>query len=89
MTTIGIIGAGAIGSAFATALASKGIEAVIANSRGPESLRELTDRLGPTVRAGSGKRPRRRTAAGRRWPRQCARLDLTLPANCGRRLDEP
>jgi hypothetical protein len=44
MTTIGIIGAGAIGSAFATALANKGIEAVIANSRGPESLRELTRR---------------------------------------------
>ena len=53
MTTIGIIGAGAIGSAFATALASKGIEAVIANSRGPESLRELTDRLGPSIRAGT------------------------------------
>ena len=53
MTTIGIIGAGAIGSAFATALANKGIEAVIANSRGPESLRELTDGLGPTIRAGT------------------------------------
>ncbi len=31
--TIGIIGAGAIGTAFAKALARHGIEAVIANSR--------------------------------------------------------
>lgn len=53
MKTIGILGAGAIGSAFATALASKGIPAVIANSRGPASLKELAARLGPTIRAGS------------------------------------
>lgn len=53
MKTIGILGAGAIGSAFATALATKGIPAVIANSRGPASLQELAARLGPTIRAGS------------------------------------
>ncbi|WP_346430284.1 NAD(P)-binding domain-containing protein, partial [Cupriavidus basilensis] len=41
MSTIGIIGAGAIGSAFAKALAGKGLEAIIANSRGPASLAEL------------------------------------------------
>lgn len=53
MKTIGILGAGAIGSAFATALATKGIPAVIANSRGPESLRALVDKLGPTIKAGT------------------------------------
>jgi predicted dinucleotide-binding enzyme len=53
MTTIGIIGAGAIGSAFATALANKGIPAVIANSRGPASLQELVNKLGPAIKAGT------------------------------------
>nr|WP_250885988.1 NAD(P)-binding domain-containing protein [Pseudomonas brassicacearum] len=51
--TIGIIGAGAIGSAFARALARQNINVVIANSRGPESLAELVAELGPTVRAGT------------------------------------
>ena len=36
--TIGIIGAGAIGAAIARTLARAGIEATIANSRGPASL---------------------------------------------------
>src|SRR4030081_1013415 len=49
--TIGIIGSGAIGAAFATTLARAGIEAIISNSRGPESLKELVGELGPTIRA--------------------------------------
>lgn len=53
MNTIGIIGAGAIGSAFAKALARKGIRAVISNSRGPESLENLVRELGPSIRAGT------------------------------------
>nr|WP_137823144.1 NAD(P)-binding domain-containing protein [Pseudomonas sp. D(2018)] len=53
MKSIGIIGAGAIGAAFAKALARQGIEAVIANSRGPESLAELVRDLGPTIKAGT------------------------------------
>ncbi|CDY75187.1 FIG00487687: hypothetical protein [Caballeronia glathei] len=51
--TIGIIGAGAIGSAFARALANRGIEATIANSRGPQSLAPLVAELGPHIRAAS------------------------------------
>ncbi len=51
--TIGIIGAGAIGSAFARALARAGIEATIANSRSPESLASLVQELGPTIKAGT------------------------------------
>lgn len=50
--TVGIIGAGNIGGAFAMALGKAGIEAVIANSRGPESLTTLVSKLGST-RAGS------------------------------------
>lgn len=53
MSTIGIIGAGAIGSAFAKALAGKGLEAIIANSRGPASLAELARELGPSVTPGT------------------------------------
>ncbi|RMH86980.1 NADP oxidoreductase [Pseudomonas sp. AOB-7] len=48
---IGIIGAGAIGTAIAQALATAGIDVVIANSRGPDSLAALVERLGPKVRA--------------------------------------
>jgi hypothetical protein len=50
--TIGIIGSGAIGAAFATTLARAGIEAIISNSRGPESLKELVRELGPSIKAG-------------------------------------
>ncbi len=51
--TIGIIGSGAIGTALARTLARAGIEATIANSRGPDSLKELVRELGPTIKAGS------------------------------------
>ncbi len=48
---IAIIGAGAIGSAIARQLARKGIDASIANSRGPQSLQALTAELGPHIKA--------------------------------------
>ena len=51
--SIGIIGAGNIGSAFARALARARIPAVIANRRGPESLHSLVSELGPTITAGT------------------------------------
>ncbi|PWC41371.1 NADPH-dependent F420 reductase [Azospirillum sp. TSA6c] len=53
MTSIGIIGAGNIGRAIATALAARGIAAIIANSRGPETLATLAADLGPSIRAGT------------------------------------
>ena len=34
-------------------LARAGIEAIIANSRGPDSLRDLVKELGPTIKAGT------------------------------------
>jgi hypothetical protein len=52
-TSIGIIGAGAIGAAFARALARAGIPAIIANSRGPGSLEDLVRGLGPSIEAGT------------------------------------
>jgi predicted dinucleotide-binding enzyme len=50
---IGIIGAGAIGKAFAKQVANAGYEVVISNSRGAESLKELVSQLGENVTAGS------------------------------------
>lgn len=50
---IGILGAGAIGAAFARALARAGLPAVVANSRGPDSLADLVRDVGPTLRAGT------------------------------------
>ena len=52
---ISIIGAGAIGSAIARQLARNGIDATIANSRGPQSLAALTEQLGPRIKAVSVK----------------------------------
>jgi predicted dinucleotide-binding enzyme len=51
MTTIGIIGAGHIGSAVAEAAIGVGYDVVISNSRGPETLTDLVATLGPKARA--------------------------------------
>lgn len=51
MTTIGIIGAGHIGSQVARAAIGVGYDVVIANSRGPETLSDLVAELGPKARA--------------------------------------
>src|SRR5258705_1205334 len=51
--TIGIIGSGAIGTAFARTLARAGIEATISNSRGPDSLTQLIRESGPSIQAGA------------------------------------
>ncbi|WP_433501300.1 NADPH-dependent F420 reductase [Sphaerimonospora sp. CA-214678] len=51
MTVIGIIGAGEVGSQIARAAIANGYDVVIANSRGPETLRDLIDELGPSARA--------------------------------------
>lgn len=51
MATIGIIGAGEVGSNIARAAIASGYEVVIANSRGPETLGRLVEELGPSARA--------------------------------------
>lgn len=51
--TIGIIGAGEIGSAFARALARNGIAATISNSRGPDTLQDFAGELSPHITAGT------------------------------------
>jgi predicted dinucleotide-binding enzyme len=51
MTTIGIIGAGNIGSQLARLAVRNGHQVVIANSRGPETLTDLVTELGGNARA--------------------------------------
>ncbi|MBT2597514.1 NADPH-dependent F420 reductase [Arthrobacter sp. ISL-72] len=51
MTTIGIIGAGHIGSQIARKAVELGYDVVISNSRGPETLAGLVAELGPRARA--------------------------------------
>jgi predicted dinucleotide-binding enzyme len=51
MTTVGIIGAGHIGSALAKGFAQHGYDVVIANSRGPETLDDLIAEIGGNARA--------------------------------------
>ena len=51
MTTIGIIGAGQVGSHIARAAIASGYDVVIANSRDPSTLSDLIAELGPSTRA--------------------------------------
>jgi predicted dinucleotide-binding enzyme len=51
MTTIGLIGAGNIGSQVARLAVANGYDVVISNSRGPETLSALVRELGPKARA--------------------------------------
>ena len=51
MTTVGIIGAGHIGTAVAKGLVDQGYDVVISNSRGPETLSDLVSELGPKATA--------------------------------------
>jgi 8-hydroxy-5-deazaflavin:NADPH oxidoreductase len=61
MTTIGFIGAGNIGSQLARLSIQNGYQVVLSNSRGPETLAELIQELGPKARAAT---PREAAQAG-------------------------
>ena len=64
--SIGIIGAGALGSNLARLLAKSGMSVTIANSRGGASLAKLAGELGPSVKPGT--------------PREAANLPIVLIA---------
>jgi 8-hydroxy-5-deazaflavin:NADPH oxidoreductase len=53
MPPLGIIGSGSIGSAVARLAVAAGMNVVIANSRGPETLDDLVAELGPLASAGT------------------------------------
>ena len=51
MTTVGLIGSGHIGGTVARLAVAAGYDVVLSNSRGPDTLKELVDELGPRARA--------------------------------------
>jgi 8-hydroxy-5-deazaflavin:NADPH oxidoreductase len=61
MKTIGLIGAGRIGTQLARLAVTHGYDVVISNSRGPETLSSLVAELGPNAR---GATPEQAAAAG-------------------------
>jgi predicted dinucleotide-binding enzyme len=61
MTTIGLIGSGNIGSGIARLSVAAGYDVVLSNSRGPDTLSELIEELGPRARAAT---PSEAAAAG-------------------------
>ncbi|MBO0985317.1 NAD(P)-binding domain-containing protein [Rathayibacter sp. SD072] len=50
-TPLGIIGSGAIGGTLARLAIAAGLDVVLSNSRGPESLAAFVEQLGPRARA--------------------------------------
>jgi hypothetical protein len=59
MTTIGIIGAGEVGTAIAKASIAHGYSVVLANSRGPETLTGLIEELGSSAQAATAEQAAR------------------------------
>jgi predicted dinucleotide-binding enzyme len=61
MATLGLIGSGRIGSTLARLAVDAGLDVVLSNSRGPETLSDLVAELGPQARAAT---PEQAAAAG-------------------------
>ncbi|MCD0480851.1 NADPH-dependent F420 reductase [Streptacidiphilus sp. ASG 303] len=61
MTTLGLIGSGNIGGTLARLAVDAGLDVVLSNSRGPETLADLVAELGPRARAAT---PAEAAAAG-------------------------
>jgi hypothetical protein len=61
MATLGLIGSGHIGGTLARLAVGAGLDVVLSNSRGPETLSDLVDELGPRARAAT---PAQAAAAG-------------------------
>jgi predicted dinucleotide-binding enzyme len=51
MATLGLIGSGHIGGTLARLAVDAGLDVVLSNSRGPHTLSDLVDELGPQARA--------------------------------------
>ena len=61
MATLGFIGSGYIGSTLARQAVDAGLDVALSNSRGPQTLSDLVDELGPQARAAT---PAQAAAAG-------------------------
>jgi len=54
MTTIGFIGSGRIGAVVARLSVAAGLQVIMSNSRGPQTLTDLVAELGPLAQAATG-----------------------------------
>ena len=54
MTTVGFIGSGMIGGTVARLSVAAGHQVVLSNSRGPDTLKDLVEELGPLATAATG-----------------------------------
>jgi 8-hydroxy-5-deazaflavin:NADPH oxidoreductase len=61
MATLGLIGSGNVGGTLARLAVDAGLHVVLSNSRGPQTLSDLVDELGPQARADT---PAQAAAAG-------------------------
>jgi hypothetical protein len=61
MTTVGFIGSGHLGGTVARLAVAAGYAVVLSNSRGPQTLKDLVEELGPHARAAT---PAEAAAAG-------------------------
>lgn len=55
MTVLGLIGSGSIGATVARLAVDGGVDVVVSNSRGPETLADLVADLGPRARAATAR----------------------------------
>jgi len=55
VTTVGLIGSGRIGGTVARLSVAAGHQALLSNSRGPDTLKDLAADLGPLARAATGR----------------------------------
>src|SRR5260370_22699702 len=54
MTTVGFIGSGMIGGTVARLSVAAGHQVVLSNTRGPDTLKDLVEELGPLATAATG-----------------------------------
>src|ERR1700722_1564816 len=66
MATLGLIGSGHIGGTLARLAVDAGLDVVLSNSRGPQTLADLVDELGPQARAAHSRAGGSRRGLGRR-----------------------
>ncbi len=82
MATLGLIGSGHIGGTLARLAVDAGLDVVLSNSRGPQTLSDLVDELGPQARAA--------TPAARRSSTPATTIPrVTAPSRNSKRRSSP
>jgi pyrroline-5-carboxylate reductase len=84
MKSIAIIGTGNVGRALARVFARQGVEALLANTRGPESFDDLAEQVAPHVRATTLEEARQADIVILAMPFQQTRVVRGLEISMGR-----